>query len=111
MSTLFAPLQRKRPFRSLLALTLSLAVLIAGIWLAHEPLLRGAADLWIVSDPVSRPDVVAVLGGGLEVRPFAAAELYRTGLVRKVLVSRVVEARSTKIGGIPGIPSSTVCCF
>ncbi len=65
-------------------------------------LLRGAADLWIVSDPVTRSDVVAVLGGGLEVRPFAAAELYKKGLVTKVLVSQVAEARSTKIGGIPG---------
>ena len=45
---------------------------------------------------------VAVLGGGLEVRPFAAAELYKKGLVTKILVSQVAEARSIKIGGIPG---------
>ena len=65
-------------------------------------MLRGAADLWIVSDPVTRSDVVAVLGGGLEVRPFVAAELYKKRLVTKVIVSRVVEPRSVKIGAIPG---------
>jgi DUF218 domain len=43
----------------------------------------------IVSDPVTRGDAVVVLGGGLEYRPFAAADLYKKGLVSKVLVSRV----------------------
>jgi uncharacterized SAM-binding protein YcdF (DUF218 family) len=64
-------------------------------------LLRGAADLWIVSDPVTRSDVVVVLGGGLDVRPFAAAEIYNKGLVAKVLVSQVEEEHFTKIGA-PG---------
>jgi uncharacterized SAM-binding protein YcdF (DUF218 family) len=79
-----------------------LAVLVGGVWLERAPLLRGAADLWIVSDPVTRSDVVAVLGGGLETRPFVAAELYKKGLVNKVLVSQVPESRSTIFGGIPG---------
>jgi hypothetical protein len=79
-----------------------LAVLVAGAWLGREPLLRGMADLWVVSDPVTRADVVAVLGGDLEVRPFVAAELYKKDLVTKVLVSQVMEGRSSKIGLIPG---------
>ena len=74
---------------------------IAGVWLERASLLRGAADLWIVSDPVTPADVVAVLGGGLDVRPFAAAELYKKGLVAKVLVSQVMEERYVKIG-VPG---------
>jgi hypothetical protein len=79
-----------------------LAVLAGGIWLERAPLLRGAADLWIVSDPVMRSDVAVVLGGQIEVRPFVAAELYKNGLVTKVLVSQVAVARSTAIGAIPG---------
>jgi uncharacterized SAM-binding protein YcdF (DUF218 family) len=65
-------------------------------------MLRGLADLWIVSDPVTQSDVVAILGGGLEVRPFAAAELYKRGLVSRVLVSQVADEPSTKIVGAPG---------
>ena len=79
-----------------------LAVLVGGVWLERAPLLRGAANLWIVSDPVTKSNVVVVLGGGLETRPFVAAELYKKGLVNKVLVSQVPEPRSTSILGIPG---------
>ena len=35
-------------------------------------------------------------------RPFAAAELYKKGLVAKVLISQVPETRSSRIGAIPG---------
>jgi hypothetical protein len=86
----------------LAAAILLLTVLVAGVWRERASLLRGAADLWIVSDPLTSSDVVAVLGGQLEVRPFAAAELYKNGLVTKVLVSQVAEAHSSKIGAIPG---------
>jgi uncharacterized SAM-binding protein YcdF (DUF218 family) len=81
---------------------LSVVVFVAAVWLGRAPLLRGAADLWIVSDPVTRSDVVAVLGGDIDVRPFVAADLYERGLVTQVLISRVPESRSSKIGAIPG---------
>jgi uncharacterized SAM-binding protein YcdF (DUF218 family) len=84
------------------ATTLSLVVVVAGVWLERAPLLRGAANLWIVSDPITPADAVAVLGGDLEVRPFVAAEFYKKGLVPKVLVSQVPEGRSSTLGGIPG---------
>ena len=43
-----------------------------------------------------------VLGGGLDIRPFAAAELYHKGLVKKVLVSQVTDGRAVAIGAQPG---------
>jgi uncharacterized SAM-binding protein YcdF (DUF218 family) len=71
-------------------------------WIARAPLLRAAADLWVVSDEVTHADAVAVLGGGLDVRPFAAADLYRQGLVDKVLVSNNGKDRAALIGAVQG---------
>ena len=86
----------------LLAAGLLLVVLIAGVWLTRAPLLRGVADLWIVSDPLMPADVIAVLGGGLNERPFAAADIYRTGLANRIIVSQVAQERYAKLGGVPG---------
>ena len=87
----------------LIAVSLLLVAVVAGVWLGRVPLLRGAADLWIVSDPVTHADVVAVLGGDVEGRPFVAAELYKKGLVAKVLISQVPEARPIEISAVvPG---------
>ena len=78
-----------------------LASVAVGGWLVREPVLLGAAKLWIVSDPVSRASAIVVLGGGLETRPFEAAELWRRGLAYKILVSQGPEERAASMGGIP----------
>jgi uncharacterized SAM-binding protein YcdF (DUF218 family) len=78
-----------------------LAIVAAGGWLMREHLLRVAAALWIVSDPVTRADAIVVLGGGLETRPFAAAELWRRGLADKILISQGSEERAVSIGVVP----------
>jgi uncharacterized SAM-binding protein YcdF (DUF218 family) len=89
--------------RRLGVFVLLLTCLGAGAWLARELLLRGLADLWIVSDGVTtQADAVAVLGGQIEIRPFAAADLYRRGLAKKVLVSSNEEPRSAVIGAVHG---------
>jgi uncharacterized SAM-binding protein YcdF (DUF218 family) len=68
----------------------TLIIVAAGLigWLGRESLLRGAADLWIVSDPLTPADAIVVLGGNSRTRPREAADLYRKGLANKVLVSR-----------------------
>jgi uncharacterized SAM-binding protein YcdF (DUF218 family) len=80
------------------------ALVIVGavaLWFGRESLLRSAADWWIVSDPVGPADAVAVLGGGLEARPFAAADYYRRGLVKTILISNVGGGRAEELGGLP----------
>src|SRR5580704_8450642 len=74
------------------------ACLCVGIWIERESLLRSMADNWIVSDALTRSDAAVVLGGGLQDRPFGAAELYRHGLVQKVLISQVLEDRTAAMG-------------
>jgi uncharacterized SAM-binding protein YcdF (DUF218 family) len=93
---------RATGLRRRFATVLLLASLCAGAWIEREALLRGAADLWIVSDPITAADAVVVLGGGIETRPFVAADLYAKGLVKKILLSEGDEDRSVEIGGLVG---------
>jgi len=57
-------------------------------WMARAPILRGVAHWWVVSDPLDRADAIVILGGRLDVRPFAAAALYKRGFAPHVLFSR-----------------------
>ena len=56
------------------------------LWLARPLLLPGIAKLWIVSDSRDHADAIVVLGGGLDVRPAAAADLYKRGMAPRVAV-------------------------
>jgi uncharacterized SAM-binding protein YcdF (DUF218 family) len=85
----------RRAFLAFLA-----CIVILGLWAWHERelLLRDAADLWIVSDEPAPADAIAVFGGGLEYRPFAAADYYRRGLAPKILVSNIGATPAERLG-------------
>jgi uncharacterized SAM-binding protein YcdF (DUF218 family) len=70
-------------------------------WFDRDQILRGAEELWIISDPVGPADAVVVLGGGLDTRPFLAAEYYREGLTPRILLSSVHQSRNEELGLIP----------
>jgi uncharacterized SAM-binding protein YcdF (DUF218 family) len=119
-----APRPRVRIAKRALAFLLCLAALSFAAWFGRETLLRGAAELWIVSDEVSPADAVAVLGGGLATRPFAAAEYYQQGLVKKILISSVHLEKWQTLGGLAshadtnravllklGVPETTIETF
>src|SRR2546429_8326370 len=69
--------------RRLTIVTLAAAGLVG--WLGRETLLREAAVLWIVSDPLTYADAIVVLGGNSQTRPPVAADLYPRGPAKKVL--------------------------
>jgi uncharacterized SAM-binding protein YcdF (DUF218 family) len=74
---------------------------VGAAWLKHAPILRQLADWWAVSDDLKHADAVVVLGGDLDVRPFAAAALYKRGFADKVLLSKVAMGRAESLGLIP----------
>ena len=102
----------------------AIAALGGAVWLDRRPLLKSAADLWVVSDEIAPADAVAVLGGGIEDRPFAAADYYREGLVKKVVLSNVRIGPAENLGALPsqveatrdillklGVPASAIETF
>ena len=97
------PDPRKRAWagKVILAVSLLMAALGALMWFNHEALLRYAAEQWVVSDDIHPADAVVVLGGGINTRPFAAAEDYRKGLTRKILVTNVRPSRVETLGVLP----------
>jgi uncharacterized SAM-binding protein YcdF (DUF218 family) len=86
--------------RGLLALVLLAMALGAVSWFDRNALLYSAADAWIVSDPLAPADAAAVFGGGLEDRPFAAADYYRRGLVRKIAISNIGALPAEQLGAL-----------
>jgi uncharacterized SAM-binding protein YcdF (DUF218 family) len=93
-----APRRSGRARRLVVGFLSAVVLLAAAGWTARHGLLREAAAVWIVSDAPVAADAAAVLGGGLEYRPFAAAEFYRRGLVPKILVSNIGQSPAEKLG-------------
>ncbi len=93
---------------------LTIGFLLVGVsaaaWMQKETLLRGLADLWIVSEPFTRADAVVVLGGGLKYRPPIAADLYKEGIVSKVLVSQLRESNRAALLKL-GVPKAAIEMF
>ena len=91
---------RAGPSRARRALAMIAVVVGLGVaaWLGRDILLRSAAEWWIVSDRLGPADVVAVFGGGIEDRPFAAAAYYREGLVKKIALPDIRSSRAEQLG-------------
>ena len=97
-ASLTMPIRRSSKLRRFAIVILVSSCFCFGAWIERDFLLRGMARIWIVSDTVTGADAAVVLGGGLDVRPFAAADLYRKGLVKKVLISQVADDNLVTIG-------------
>lgn len=99
-----APRPRRRWWRrrtvlaSAAAVVVALAAALALAWLLRARILTGVARFLTVSDPPHRADAIFVFGGDPDVRPFAAAELYRRGWAPRVLVPRMETPRTAAIG-------------
>ena len=68
------------------------------LYLFRAPLLVGLAKAWIVDDAPTHADIIVVLGGGMETRPFEAARLYREGYAPKVLLVKPGSVSTAKLG-------------
>ena len=89
-------------WRSRVVVGIAGLVLVLGVaWLEHGPILRSLAAWWSVSDRLTHADAVVVLGGAIDVRPFAAAAIYKRGLAGTVFLSNDRMGRAARLGLVP----------
>jgi uncharacterized SAM-binding protein YcdF (DUF218 family) len=93
--------KRLKRFKWTLAVLLVFCALLIAGYLCRASLLRGLANDWIVSEPLSRADVIVVLGGGPDTRPFEAARLFHLGLAPRILVMNPRPSPSAQLGLVP----------
>jgi uncharacterized SAM-binding protein YcdF (DUF218 family) len=72
--------------------------LLALAYVFRAPLCLAYADLWIVNQPAQKADAIFVLGGGLQYRPFVAADYYHAGLAPKILISHAKPSPTDELG-------------
>jgi len=96
-----APQRERRRGRRLLTALAALVVACALAWLLRARILTGAARYLSVHDAVQKADAIFVFGGDPDIRPYAAAELYRRGLAPRVLVPGMETGRLAADGLIP----------
>lgn len=80
---------------------LILCAMLLLLFYFHAPLLQKLAAAWIVNDPLARADLIVVLGGGPETRPFEAAKLLNQGLASKILLMNPKPTEAFRLGLIP----------
>jgi uncharacterized SAM-binding protein YcdF (DUF218 family) len=95
-----APRRRRRIRRRWIALATVVAA-FALLWLLRAQAMTAAARFLSVHDPLARADAIFVLGGDPDIRPYAAAALYRRGLAPRVLVPGMETGRLAADGLIP----------
>jgi len=78
---------RQRTSRAVLIFGVITLIGVVLIRIERASLLDTIGRKWIVSDQLEPADAAAVLGGGRETRPYAAAQLYKAGCVRRIVVS------------------------
>jgi uncharacterized SAM-binding protein YcdF (DUF218 family) len=76
--------------------------LTAGVaYACRAQLLTWLARNLIVEDPLQPADLIVVLNGEIETRPFYAADLARRGLAPRVVIARVEDSPAVQIGYWP----------
>jgi uncharacterized SAM-binding protein YcdF (DUF218 family) len=78
-----------------------LCALLVAVFVFRAPLLRAAATAWIVNERLTKADVIVVLGGGPDTRPFEAERLFHLGLAPKVLLMNPRPSPATELGLTP----------
>lgn len=80
---------KRRLRRGLLGAALALLLLAILAWGLRARILTGVGDYLVVEDPLQPADIIFVLNGDPNARPFRAAELHQQGLAPVIVIARV----------------------
>ncbi len=87
--------------RSLLAVAGGLLLLVILAFTFRSQILTGVADYLIVNDTPQPADVIFLLNGDYNTRPFRASQLYQQGLAPVIAIARMENGPAVDLGLIP----------
>lgn len=94
------PRRRRRRWFAILAVVMLFCGIL--VWWNRVPLLRSWGRSLNVGQPLTQPvDYVVVLGGGIESRPFVAAEIYRAGFTTDIVIVKPLLRRHDALSNAP----------
>jgi len=92
---------KKHLQRNILAASAVLLLLAFLVYALRSQILTGAADLLVVNDPLQPADIIFVLNGDYNTRPFRASELYQQGLAPLIVIAQAEILPAEKLGLAP----------
>jgi uncharacterized SAM-binding protein YcdF (DUF218 family) len=92
---------KKRRWRIAAVTDAVILLLVLLVWLFRAPILTGVAEVLIVNDEPHPADIIFLLNGDFNTRPFKAAELYKQGLAPLVVIARSEDLPAVKAGLLP----------
>jgi uncharacterized SAM-binding protein YcdF (DUF218 family) len=88
----------KRRQRAILAAIAVLLLLSILAYALRAPILTGVAELLVVNDPLQPADIIFMLNGDYDTRPFHAAELYQQGFAPLIVIAKMEMLPAEKLG-------------
>jgi uncharacterized SAM-binding protein YcdF (DUF218 family) len=92
---------KKHLQRNILVASAVLLLLAVLVYALRAQILTGIADLLVVNDPLQPVDMIFVLNGDYNTRPFRASELYEQGLAPIIVIARSEMLPAEKLGLAP----------
>lgn len=92
---------KKHLLRSVLLASTFLVLLVVLAYAFRSQILTGIADLLVVNDPLQPADIIFVLNGDYNTRPFRASELYEQGLAPVIVIARSEMLPAEELGLAP----------
>jgi uncharacterized SAM-binding protein YcdF (DUF218 family) len=87
--------------RDFLAASAVLLLLAIFVYALRAQILTGTAGFLVVDDPLQPADIIFVLNGDYNTRPFRASELYEQGLAPIIVIARSEMLPAEKLGLTP----------
>lgn len=85
----------------------SVALLVL-LYLLRVNILTGIFDFLVIRDELAQADVIFLLNGDTTVRPALAANLFHTGLARKIVIARSEDSQAVQLGAYPNVTDSNI---
>jgi len=87
--------------RNILIAGAVLLLLVVFAYAFRTPILTGVADYLVVSDRLQPADVIFLLNGDYNTRPFYASDLYKQGLAPAIVIARSENLPAAELGLVP----------